>query len=169
MKKTIAILGMMCAGCSARVEQRLNALDGVASASVSLPSRTALVDYDPGIITLEQMKADLDTPEAQAAMERLPETAERLRVLLKTLEDNKELFTDLQKLDDANVTNGLQTVLGVTQKYAQLDSLNAARQQNLAGRMRAWLDFGEEYDIFTQRTNAMTSSVSFIYKLQSIG
>lgn len=119
--------------------------------------------------TLDQMKADLDTPEAQIALERLPETAERLRVLLTTLEDNKELFSDLQKLDDSNVTSGLQTVLSVTQKYAQLDSLSAARQQNLAGRMRAWLDFGEEYDIFTQRTDAMTSSVSFIYKFQSIG
>ena len=28
-KKTIAILGMMCAGCSARVEQKLNTLEGV--------------------------------------------------------------------------------------------------------------------------------------------
>ena len=59
MKKTIAILGMMCAGCSARVEQRLNGLDGVASASVSLPSRTALVDYDPQVVSLERMKAEL--------------------------------------------------------------------------------------------------------------
>ena len=46
-KKTIAILGMMCAGCSARVEQKLNALDGISSASVNLPARTALVEYDP--------------------------------------------------------------------------------------------------------------------------
>ena len=115
------------------------------------------------------MKAELDTPEAQAAMERLPETAERLRTLLKTLEDNRDLFDDLEKIQDPSVTNGLQTILGVTQKYAQLDSLNTARQTNLAGRLRAWLDFGEEYDIFTQRTDSMTSSVSFVYKLASIG
>ncbi len=119
--------------------------------------------------TLDAMKAELDTPEAQAAMERLPETAERLRTLLKTLEDNRDLFDDLEKIQDPSVTNGLQTILGVTQKYAQLDSLNTARQTNLAGRLRAWLDFGEEYDIFTQRTDSMTSSVSFVYKLASIG
>ena len=58
-KKTIAILGMMCAGCSARVEQKLNALEGIRSATVNLPSRTALVEYDPQVITLEQMKEDL--------------------------------------------------------------------------------------------------------------
>jgi len=55
-KKTIAILGMMCAGCSARVEQKLNALDGIASANVNLPARTALVEYDPQQISLEQMR-----------------------------------------------------------------------------------------------------------------
>lgn len=58
-KKTIAVLGMMCAGCSARVEQRLNALDGVQTAAVNLPARTALVEYDPRRITLEQMKEEL--------------------------------------------------------------------------------------------------------------
>ena len=50
---------MMCAGCSARVEQRLNALDGVHSATVNLPARTALVDYDENLITLEQMQQQL--------------------------------------------------------------------------------------------------------------
>ena len=55
-KKTIAILGMMCAGCSARVEKRLNELDGIETAAVNLPARTALVEYDPQRITLEQMK-----------------------------------------------------------------------------------------------------------------
>ena len=58
-KKTIAILGMMCAGCSARVEKRLNEIDGIQTAAVSLPTRTALVEYDPQRITLQQMKDEL--------------------------------------------------------------------------------------------------------------
>ena len=58
-KKTIAILGMMCAGCSARVEQKLNALDGIETAVVNLSARTALVEYDPQRISLEQMKDEL--------------------------------------------------------------------------------------------------------------
>ncbi|MBR1547995.1 MAG: heavy metal translocating P-type ATPase [Prevotella sp.] len=48
-KKTFAVLGMMCAGCSARVEKQLNATEGVATATVNLPSRTALVEYDESI------------------------------------------------------------------------------------------------------------------------
>ena len=55
-KKTIAVLGMMCSVCSATVERKLNSLDGVASAAVSLPTRTALIEYDPSRITLQQMK-----------------------------------------------------------------------------------------------------------------
>jgi Cu2+-exporting ATPase len=55
-KKTIAILGMMCASCAANVERKLNSLDGVMSASVNLPNRTALIEYDTERITLEQMK-----------------------------------------------------------------------------------------------------------------
>ncbi len=58
-EKTMAILGMMCAGCSARVEQKLNALDGIQTAAVNLSARTALVEYDPQQITLEQMKDEL--------------------------------------------------------------------------------------------------------------
>ncbi len=59
-KKTIAILGMMCAGCSARVEKKLNSLEGIHQAAVNLPARTALIEYDPAVITLEQMKEELD-------------------------------------------------------------------------------------------------------------
>ena len=54
-KKTIAILGMMCAGCSARVEKALRALPGITSANVNLPARTALVEYDSQQISLQQM------------------------------------------------------------------------------------------------------------------
>ena len=56
MKKTIPVIGMACASCSANVERKLNSLEGIHSASVSLPGRSALVDYDPSKISLQQMK-----------------------------------------------------------------------------------------------------------------
>lgn len=56
MRKTIPVVGMACSACSANVERKLNELDGVHEASVSLAGRSALVDYDPQTITLEQMK-----------------------------------------------------------------------------------------------------------------
>ncbi len=58
-KRTVAILGMMCAGCAANVERKLNSVVGVASAAVNLPARTALVEYDPAETSLEKLKEAL--------------------------------------------------------------------------------------------------------------
>ena len=60
MKQTIPVVGMACASCSANVERKLNSLDGIQSASVSLAGRSALVDYDPSKISLETMKKEIN-------------------------------------------------------------------------------------------------------------
>ena len=59
VKKTIAVLGMRCAGCSASVEDTLRKMDGVASASVNLAARSALIEFDEKKVAPEQMKAAL--------------------------------------------------------------------------------------------------------------
>ncbi|KXA43006.1 heavy metal translocating P-type ATPase [Prevotella corporis] len=60
MKRTIPVVGMACASCSANVERKLNSLPGITSATVSLPGRSALVDYDPEQISLMDMKAEIN-------------------------------------------------------------------------------------------------------------
>ena len=50
---------MACSVCSANVEKKLQSLKGINFASVSLASRTALVDYNPDIISLEDMKREI--------------------------------------------------------------------------------------------------------------
>ncbi|WP_449017166.1 heavy metal translocating P-type ATPase [Prevotella sp.] len=60
MKQTIPVIGMACSACSANIEKKLNTLKGVNSASVSLPGRSALVDFDPQVISLETMKAEIN-------------------------------------------------------------------------------------------------------------
>ena len=60
MKQTIPVIGMACSACSANVEKKLNELDGINAASVSLPGRSALVDFDPQVISLEKMKAEIN-------------------------------------------------------------------------------------------------------------
>ena len=60
MKKTIPVIGMACSACSANVERKLNSLNGVTSASVSLPSRTALIDFNPDEISLADLKAAIN-------------------------------------------------------------------------------------------------------------
>ena len=51
---------MACSACSANIEKKLNTLKGVNSASVSLPGRSALIDFNPQVISLEKMKAEIN-------------------------------------------------------------------------------------------------------------
>ncbi|MFT9076446.1 heavy metal translocating P-type ATPase [Ethanoligenens sp.] len=46
VKETYAITGMSCAACSARIEKKLNGLDGV-TAAVNLATEKATVEFDP--------------------------------------------------------------------------------------------------------------------------
>ena len=59
-KKILPVLGMACAGCSANVERRLKAMDGMKSVAVSLPGRTAMVEYDESKVTPADMKKVVD-------------------------------------------------------------------------------------------------------------
>ena len=65
---------MACSVCSANVEKKLQSLEGINSASVSLASRTALVDYNPDIISLEDMKREISNAGYDLVIEtpRLP-------------------------------------------------------------------------------------------------
>lgn len=67
---------MACSACSANIEKKLNSLNGITSASVSLPSRSALVDFNPDEVSLTDMKAainaigyDLVIEEGRSAVE----------------------------------------------------------------------------------------------------
>ena len=58
-KKQIPVIGMSCSSCSAHVEKKLQSLKGIKTASVSLPMRSASVEYDPEIITPEDMRKEI--------------------------------------------------------------------------------------------------------------
>ncbi len=53
-QETLALKGMTCASCAARIERSLNKLDGV-SATVNFATETATVSYDPSVVAPEQL------------------------------------------------------------------------------------------------------------------
>ena len=94
MKQTIPVVGMACSACSANVERKLNSLDGVTSASVSLPGRSALVDFNADVISPEQMKKAIndigydliiDTNESVEEIEKRAFSLLRRKTLLDVL------------------------------------------------------------------------------------
>ena len=71
----LPIEGMTCASCAARVERRLNGLDGV-DASVNLATETASVAFDPGRVDPARL---VEAVEATGYRARLPGAGEPAR------------------------------------------------------------------------------------------
>ena len=62
----------------------------------------------------------------------------------------------------------IDALMKTVNKYTTLDSLTEEKQQLLAEKMKEWLTYGNEYDIFTEKTSNMTSNVVFTYKTDAI-
>jgi Cu+-exporting ATPase len=68
-KETVKISGMSCASCAAKIEKKLNKLDGVIKASVNLATEKAAIEYD---------SSKLKTSDMIKAVEALGYKAERV-------------------------------------------------------------------------------------------
>lgn len=124
MKKTIPVIGMACASCSANIERKLNSLDGIQQASVSLPGRSALVDYDPAKISLEDMKRAVNGIGYDLVIEAdrsAVEIERRAYTLLKRKTVLSWLFAALcmslsmhwLRIGDASLTNQVELLLAL--------------------------------------------------------
>lgn len=56
-QRTFPVVGMSCASCAARVDKTLNGQKGVRSAAVNYAAATALVEYDEGETSPEELRA----------------------------------------------------------------------------------------------------------------
>ena len=74
----LAVEGMTCASCAARIERKLNKLDGV-TASVNYATEKATVEFDPALATPEALVDAVETVGYHARLPHVgpPPTAER--------------------------------------------------------------------------------------------
>ncbi len=117
---------------------------------------------------LQSLSNDMDDPEIQKSLENMPETLNELQGVLKTIEDNKEILEMVNELSSEDKAAQVDALMKTVSKYTTLDTLSEANQQLLAEKMKAWLTYGNEYDIFTEKTDRMTSNVIFTYKVNAI-
>ncbi|HEY1405341.1 MAG TPA: heavy metal translocating P-type ATPase, partial [Spirochaetota bacterium] len=54
-KSTLIITGMTCAACSARIDKKLNAMEGMTHAAVNLAAGKAMVEFDPAHTNIPAM------------------------------------------------------------------------------------------------------------------
>jgi len=67
----LAVGGMTCSSCSARIEKTLNRLDGV-SASVNFATETARIGYDPRLLGPQDLVAMVEAAGYTARLPRIP-------------------------------------------------------------------------------------------------
>lgn len=60
VKKTYHVTGMHCAGCAANIEKVLSRREGVKSAGVNFAAATVLIDYDPEVVSPEQLRETVE-------------------------------------------------------------------------------------------------------------
>lgn len=56
----LSILDMTCGGCTASVQKAVQALDGITSISIDLPSRQAVIGYDEAQIDQDAILQAID-------------------------------------------------------------------------------------------------------------
>ena len=140
MKQTIPVIGMACSACSANIEKKLNTLKGVNSASVSLPGRSALIDFNPQVISLEKMKAEINALGYDLVIDKetsVDEIEKREYVLLKRKTALSWLFSI--------------AVMCVSMRWIDLGSRDIANQVALLIALASMLYCGRQFYVSSFR------------------
>lgn len=137
--------------------------------SESISSVTALAqDLEDVMPIFESLAQQMDDPEIKKSVENLPQTLRKLNEILNVMNENKELLETFGKLASGDSVEQIEALLDTADKYVGTGSISKEQTESLAGKMKEWLVFGSEYDIFTKRTDDMTSTVVFTYKTDAV-
>ncbi len=124
-----------------------------------------------GIELLKEMSSDLSDPQVKKAIDNLPNTVSTLASLQKAVEENKDLINALKALSDTNALSSIDATLSSLKGSIATDSLSSLADvdaNELSAKMTAWLELGKSYTIFTKKVSTMSSSVMFVYKVDSV-
>ena len=115
------------------------------------------------------LSEDMQKPEVQKALNNLPQTIETLKKLKTTIDKNQELFDTLGETLDEETIASLKGIMGSLETLISENDLEAYSKlannaDELIARAKQWIEAGKEYDIFTTKGNASSTSVMFIYE-----
>lgn len=126
-----------------------------------------------GLELLRRMSEDLSDPAVQKAIKNLPQTVATLSELQKAVDENRDLIAALQTLAESDVFTSIDSALsGVEGSLAaggisQFATITGDADE-ITAKMTAWIELGKRYTIFTRKAENMTSSVMFVYKVDSL-
>lgn len=126
-----------------------------------------------GLDLLREMSNDLSDPEVQKAIDNLPQTVATLNALQKALDENRDVIEALQILAESDVLTSIESALVGVEGSIAAGSISqfaniTGDADEVTAKMTAWIELGKRYTIFTKKTENMTSSVMFVFKVDSI-
>jgi Cu+-exporting ATPase len=160
---TIPVSGMTCAGCSARIQQKLEETPGVSTANVNLMTGSATVSYDPASVTPEGL-VGLIRETGYGAELPAPESSVEGLIVAQEQARNEEIRDLRRKLAVSLVSAILVTVLG--KQHAVLLGLTLP-VVGWAGRhfyTRAWIAF-RHHTADMNTLIAVGTGAAFLYSL----
>ncbi|MDY3089361.1 MAG: hypothetical protein SOW51_09150, partial [Oscillospiraceae bacterium] len=119
------------------------------------------------------LSADMQKPEVQKALKNLPQTIETLKKLKTTIDKNQDLFNTLGETLDDDTIASLKGIMSSLDKIISENDLEAYAKladnaDDLIARAKAWIESGQNYDIFTTKGAASSTSVMFVYETPAV-
>lgn len=130
-------------------------------------------DMETVMPLISGLSEDMQKPEVQKALNKLPQTIETLKKLKTTLDKNEKLFDTLGDVLDDETIGSLKDIMGSLDTILSENDLSAYTEladnaDELIARATAWIEAGKEYNIFTSKGNAASTSVMFVYETSPI-
>lgn len=137
--------------------------------SESLSSVSVLAqDLNDVMPILQAMNEDMEDPEIQESLKNLPQTLNELKRILQVIDENKELLDAIGDFSSGDNTEKLNQIIQTADKYADIGNLSDSDTDLLAERVKAWVNYGVQYKIFTECPANYESSVMFVYKTDAV-
>ena len=119
------------------------------------------------------MSEDLNDPEVQRAIDNLPQTVATLSELQTALDENRNLIDALQVLAQSDALGSIESALAGLEGSIAAGGISqfatiTGDADEVTAKMTAWIELGKRYTIFTTKSSNMSSSVMFVYKVDSI-
>ena len=126
-----------------------------------------------GMNLLREMSNDLSDPDVKKAINNLPGTVETLNSLQQAINENKDLINALKVLSETDALKTLNSTLSNMESSLATNSLSQlvtfdGDADVVTAKMTAWLELGKRYTIFTKAPEGATSSVMFVFKVDSV-
>ena len=149
-----------------KLQQLLSLLPQI---SGSLADISVLADDINDVMPIfQKLAADMEDPAIKKSIDKLPQTLKDLSDILNVLQQNRDILDTVSGILNGADMKEIQAIMNTADKYINADTMDEKQAKILAQRAKAWIEYGNTYNIFTKKAEGTTSSVLFTYKTDAL-